>query len=248
MARKPRPSTASVSSGLSRQIVDAPKFLRLVATPLVEELRAIEGMKEFTTNSAVIGAHAEAAVRRLVARVVHPLRVSSGAVISEALCSEPRAVPQLDTIIWQPSPAPALFEVRDFGLIPRGSAMAVMEIKRSAYKNVGAKLRTRLEDALVRKLVADDPPGWPGTNQPLLYPDYPAMGVVCLRETSKKDADLDALVAKGHAVVLLGKNRNDDITPNPEAVLRLVNFLIRARQRALLWDGRALANIAILPT
>jgi hypothetical protein len=224
-------------------MLDAKQFLYAVATPLVEELRAIEGIKRFTTNPDVIGSHAEAAVRRLVSHVVHPLRVSTGAVISEELCSQPKEVPQLDTIIWQPSPAPAVFEVGDFGLVPRGSAMAFMEIKRSMYRNVGAKLKKCLKPTLVKKLVADDPPGWAGTTEPLLYPDYPAMGVVCIREASAKDANVDALVEKGHAVVLL--DLNEPVTVNPEAVWRLVNFLIRARQRARAWDGLALANVAL---
>jgi hypothetical protein len=228
--------------GKEYKMLNAAKFLDLVATPLVEEFRAIEAIKKFTTNTDVIGAHAEATVRRLVARVVHPLRVCTGAVISEELCSNPKKVPQIDTIIWQPSPAPALFEVGDFGLVPRGSAMAIMEIKRSAYKDVGAKLKERLREDLVGKLVADDPPGWAGTNEPVLYPDYPAMGVVCLRETSSRDSNLDELIEKGHSVVLL-EIRNDSVTPNTEAVYRLINFLIRARQRAKAWDGTALVNL-----
>src|SRR5262245_29065804 len=113
------------------------EYLELVAGPLIEELTRIKHLKKFTSNAAVIGAHAEAAVRRLVARVVYPLRVSTGAVISEEWCHKPKSVPQLDTIIWQPCPAPALFEVGDFGLVPRGSSMAIMEIKRSAYSGVG---------------------------------------------------------------------------------------------------------------
>jgi hypothetical protein len=226
-------------------MVNAKEFLNLVATPIVDELKAVDGLKKFTTNTDVIGKHAETAVRRLVGRIVHPLRVSTGAVISEELCANPESVPQLDTIIWQPCPAPALFEVGDFGLVPRGSSMAIMEIKRSAYSGVGKKLRARLDESLVRKLVADDPPGWTGTDQPELYPDYPALGVVCLRETQARDADLEDVIARGHCVVILEK-QNNSITPNVEAVYRLINFLIRARQRALAWDGRALVNMATI--
>jgi hypothetical protein len=215
----------------------------LVATPLIEELKAIEGLKKFTTNPNVIGAHAEAIVRRLVGRVVAPLRVSTGAVISEELYAKPDSIPQLDTIIWQPCPAPALFEVGDFGLVPRGSSMAVMEIKRSAYSNVGAKLNPRLDPQFVRKLVADYPPDWVGTDKPDLYPDFQALGVICLREAQDQDLDLDEIVARGHCVVIL-EQKNDVLAPNSEAVYRLINFLIRARQRALAWDGKVLINMA----
>jgi hypothetical protein len=219
------------------------QFLNLVAPPLVEELKAIEGLKTFTTNPDVIGSHAEAVVRRLVRRVVEPLRVSTGAVISEELCAAPEKVPQLDTIIWQPCPAPALFEVGDFGVVPRGSAMAVMEIKRSAYSEVGAKLKKLLDERVVRRLVADDPPGWAGTDNPNLYPDFPALGVVCLREAQAKDRQLDELVSSGRCVVIL-QQQEGHLVPNIQAVYRLINFLIRARQRGRGWDGQALINMA----
>jgi hypothetical protein len=223
-------------------MVTPQEFLKIYATPLVDELKAVEGLKKFITNSDVIGAHAEAAVRRLIRRVVEPLHVSTGAVISEQLCSNPQQVPQLDTIIWQPCPAPAIFEIGDFGIVPQGSSLAVMEIKRSAYSGVGKKLKERLDQALVKMLVAGDPPGWPGTDQPELYPDYPALGVVCLRETSATDTELEDLIARGHCVVILEKCANE-VIPNVEGVYRLLNFLIRTRARAKAWDGVVYINM-----
>jgi hypothetical protein len=224
-------------------MITATEFLDLFATPLVEELKAIEGLKRFTSNTAVIGAHAEAVVRRLVRRVVAPLHVSTGAVISEQLCADLGKVPQLDTIIWFPCPAPAIFEVEDFCLVPRGSAMAIMEIKRSAYPDVGKKLKPRLAPEFVRQLVADDPHGWLPSSDPRLYPDFPALGVVCLEESRSREPELDELVRSGSCVIIL-EQRESGLAPNPEAVYRLINFLIRARQRALLWDGRALINMS----
>jgi hypothetical protein len=61
------------------------------------------------------------------------------------------------------------------------------------------------------------------------------------------DKELTELESQGRVVVLLEKS-GTTISANSEAVWRLVNFLIRARQRALAWDGRALANIAALRT
>ncbi|MGE5295718.1 MAG: hypothetical protein ACM3VT_12895 [Solirubrobacterales bacterium] len=226
-------------------MMSAAQFLECFATPLVEELRAIEGLKKFTTNSDVIGAHAEAVVRRLVRRVVEPLRVSTGAVISPELCVKPNEVPQLDTIIWLPCPAPALFEVGEFGLVPRGSSMAVMEIKRSAYKGVGENLKSRLNSEFVQRIVADNPPGWPEARDPTMYPDFPALGVICLRETQDRDRKLEEIVAQGLCVIIL-EQRNANLVPNCEAIYRLINFLIRARQRALAWDGKSLINMAAL--
>jgi hypothetical protein len=217
-------------------------FLNLVAAPIVDELKSIAGLKELVTNSAVIGAHAEAVVRRLVRRIVHPLRVSTGAVISEHLCRDPENIPQLDTIIWQPCPAPAIYEIDDFGIVPRGSSMGIMEIKRSNYTGVGSKLKERLNPELVWTLVADALPVESTILNPNLYPTYPALGVVCLRESGKKDSDLDELIADHRCVVIL-ENQDDQLAANPEAVYRLVNFLIRIRQRGLFWDGKALINM-----
>lgn len=90
------------------------EFLKALAEQIVAELQPNEGIRRFTTNPAVIGAYAEASVRQLVARIVFPLRVATGAVISEQLCSRPREVPQIDTIIWSPSPAPAVFAAGEF--------------------------------------------------------------------------------------------------------------------------------------
>jgi len=46
-------------------------------------------------------------------------------------------------------------------------------------------------------------------------------------------------------VVILEK-RNNDIVANVEGVYRLINFLIRARQRARAWDGNVFINLKAL--
>ena len=69
------------------------EFLHLLAEQFVSELQPNEAIRKFTTNSDVIGAYAEASLRQFVARVVAPLRVSTGAVVSEQLCSDPGKVP-----------------------------------------------------------------------------------------------------------------------------------------------------------
>jgi hypothetical protein len=219
-------------------------FLQKLAAPLLDELRAVKYLKDFAANTDVIGAHAEAVVRRLVSRTVSPLRVSTGAVIDEAL--DPKNVPQVDTIIWSPNPMPALFEVGDFGIVPRGSVMALMEIKRSAY-GMGPELARRLSDAVVAQFVVGKPEGWPPPQEAQKYPDYQAMGVICLREAkARSDAALKTLVAEGRCVVLLDEQADGDLLPNPEGACRLINFLVRARQLAMLWNGRTMLNLDAL--
>jgi hypothetical protein len=116
-------------------------FMRMVADELVRELTPTATIKKFVDNSDVIGAFAEASVRRFVEKMVAPARVSTRAVISETLCDTPDKVPQIDTIIWIPMPLPAIFEVGDFGLVPSMSVLGVIEIKRSSYSSVGAKIK-----------------------------------------------------------------------------------------------------------
>jgi len=57
------------------------QYLRGLAEQLVHELEPTESLKQFTENSKLLGDYAEAAIRRLIRRVVHPMHVSTGAVL-----------------------------------------------------------------------------------------------------------------------------------------------------------------------
>jgi hypothetical protein len=225
------------------------EFLRALADQLTNELRPSESIHRFTTNPDVLGAYAEASLRSFVLKTVFPLRVCTGAVISEQLCSEPDKVPQIDTIIWSPSPAPAVYTAGDFGLVPRGSVFGIMEIKRSAYAGVGPNLAERLDDSRVFSLVADIGRGQHeaprSTNDRNIYPLFPAIGVVVLRKPKQYDTELDRLCAMGRAVVLFDY-KDSDLVPNPTAIHRLVNFLAMTRQRARAIEGAEYVNLQLL--
>jgi hypothetical protein len=100
------------------------EYLGMIAEQLVNELRPILNVKGVTSNPDLLGRYAEAAVRNLVRRVVHPMRVSAGAVLDYPVAVLLR---QIDLIIWAPFPAPAVFDVEGFGLVPRSSAFGVIE-------------------------------------------------------------------------------------------------------------------------
>lgn len=121
--------------------------------------------------------------------------------------------------------------------------MGILEIKRSAYSAVSEKLKERLDPAFVNKLVADDPPLWVPSTEPELYPDFPALGVICLRERKQPVTDLQEAVSMGRCLIILDEKEDGSIQTNTESVLRLINFLIRIRQRAMAWDGKALLNM-----
>jgi hypothetical protein len=212
--------------------MDSDDFLREVVAELTHELRPNDAIKRFTANPTIIGQYAEESVRKLVRKTIAPLRVSTGAVVDPVTVPDDK-LPQIDTIVWTPSPAPALFEAGDFGLIPRGSSMGILEIKRSDYRGVSRSLTQRLTPKLVRTLVADPMLGEGGKFERL-----PALGVVCIREHTNKDKNskLDRLVQQGRVVVLF-ERVGKDLRERPKDVCDLINFLAYLRSRARHHDG-----------
>jgi hypothetical protein len=93
--------------------MDIDAYMRMVASTLADELRLILKLPEVTANSNLLGPYTEACVRRLVRRIVHPMRVCSGAILHHPIEKRQK---QIDLIIWAPFPAPALFDVEGFGL------------------------------------------------------------------------------------------------------------------------------------
>lgn len=140
-----------------------------------------------------MGAYAESIVRGIVRDNVAPLRVSTGGVVSFDLCSGSEPVPQIGTIVWHPTPLPAIFESGDFALVDVNSCLGVIEIKRSMYTGSGEKMKKVLdgEDELTCSL--PDMQLYGGN----------ALGVVCLQERGQRDATIDELVERKRAVVIL---------------------------------------------
>ncbi len=226
------------------------EFLKHLANQLARELSQNPAIKTFLSNSDVIGAYAEASVRQFVSQIVSPLRVSTGAVIDEKLCSKPDKVPQLDTIIWSPSPAPAIFRVGEFGLVPRSSCFGVMEIKRSAYDSAQDKMKLLLDremdlvaEVCKKQVKAHYLSGGAPENTLFMHP---MIGVICLKMKGQSTSKLEGFIADGRAVVLLEQQDDESYKPNAKAIHRLVNFLILTRARANHMDGRDLVNVDIL--
>jgi len=91
------------------------EYLGSFAAQLIDELRPILEIKGVTANTDLLGKYTEAAVRNLVRRIVYPMRLSTGAVLDYPM---PIPLRQIDIIVWAPFPAPALFDVQGFGLVP----------------------------------------------------------------------------------------------------------------------------------
>jgi len=208
----------------SMRMTSSQAFMDALACQLAHELTGHGTLRGFVgRNTALIGAYAEASVRRFITRVVSPLQVSTGTIVYEDNFG--KNPPQLDVIIWSPTIAPAIFESGEFAVVPRGSAHAYLEIKASHYKNTVGK-------DIARTIAHGTTLIWPNLGAAF----KPAMGVVCLKDTSHRDPALDALVKNGDAVVLMDI-QGARIVPRPPDVWTLVSFLLSVRRRAKDVDG-----------
>ncbi|HZS05205.1 MAG TPA: hypothetical protein VFD58_10260, partial [Blastocatellia bacterium] len=226
------------------------QFLKELASQLIHELQPNHSIKTFADNTAIKGAFAEATLRQFVSRVVAPLRVSTGAVISEELCDNPKKVPQIDLIIWAPSPAPAIFCSGDFALVPRSSCFGVMEIKRSLYSDAGKRIGDVVGNAQAYKLVsgvARDIQFDPARTSDADFTVYPGLGVVCIHEYDQSNQTQYAeLEQEGLSLTLFHENSDGKLDPNPKAVFRLINFLTLTKLRARIMEGRDLVDVRLL--
>jgi len=215
------------------------EYLARFFEELAREISPNGTIKRFADNSDVVGAFAEAAVARLVRRMVEPLRVSTGAVISPELIRDPSKVPQVDLIIWAPNPLPAIFEAGDFALVPRRTVFGVIEVKRSNYSDASLRLKAFVDRDDLTIRVTPQIQVTPASGAARLQRNV--LGVVCLREATAKDAVLDDLIQRGAAVCLIEKTESG-YHPSTDGMKGLVNFLADVRFSAReLKDGVWLA-------
>jgi len=195
--------------------MDAAEHLRFVAKQLANELQSVANMKEVTNSPPLLGAYAEAAVRRLVVRMVSPMRVCTGAILD---FPQPAKLRQIDAIVWAPYPAPAILEAEGFGLVPRRSAFGVLEVKRSNYSDVDDLLEDFAETFSPAK-----PVNWSMSTDSSMF-TTPGMGVVCVLE-KKVSKRLASVFDSQRAVAII--KAIDGRAPEvcAEGILRLINFL-----------------------
>ena len=212
-------------------------FRGLLYDELAQSFVEMPRIKKFTTNPAIIGAHAEEAVKQFVCRNVSPVRVSTGAVIHENLCINPSTVPQVDAILWSPNPSPAIFENGAFALVPKQCVFGILEIKRSCYSGAPEKLCKVVSQA--DKLASDGVVLLDHNEQEL----FPGFGVICvLEEEQRVTLELQRLIDSGRAAVLCRLN-GGNAEPDRNGVIQFVNFLSTVRH----WALRAAGTTRILP-
>ncbi len=195
--------------------MDVAEYLSTVASQFAAELQPVLAMKGVTANSDLLGRYTEAAVTRLVRRIVSPMHVCTGEVLDYPL---PPVLRQLDLVIWAPFPAPAVFEVEGFGLVPRSSAFGVIEVKRSNYSGVDDRLQEFFEDVDARRIVSDQ--GGPVADYRAASPGLAVISRLEAAPSGRLKAWLEA-----RRVVAIFEGDGDDTRVRPGDVLALINFL-----------------------
>ena len=224
------------------------EFWRIYTDELIGGLDANKRLSSFTRNTDLIGAFAEASVKSLAQKMSAPYRTSNGSICSLALYDAHQknveaggdgkgTLKQLDLLVWNPSPTPAIFDQSGFSLVSWQSVLGALEIKRTAYSGVGTKMTDTL-NWVEEHVDGDIKPGLVSQTKNekkivLQDPNWIGLGVICIREYgSKTDSALNELVRSGRTVILMEENADGELRTNVSHVIHLVNFLANARRRA----------------
>ena len=112
------------------------EFLKKYAENLGHSLKMIYSISDFTKNSEIIGQYTEKMVVDFIRNTIAPLNICTGGIlIKDKFNVDDDFIPQLDVILYEPNPLPPIFQVYDFGLVPKESVFGVLEIKRTDYSN-----------------------------------------------------------------------------------------------------------------
>jgi hypothetical protein len=221
----------------------AQAFLQQLAPQIVAEIQTAAEIKRFTSNTAIIGLYVEASVRQFIRKYLSPIRVSTGGVIDQDQ-TPGGYTPQLDTIAWIPGPVAAVFEIGDFGLVPRSSCLGILEIKSSGYANAVDELDERTKGSFVKPLTAHVA----SAEFPLLDDRVFGLGVVSLLEERQRgNSKLKELRAQERVSVIYEQD-GDKFLPQEPDIYRLVNFLTVLRFRAAKRDGQIAINLLSVAT
>lgn len=206
------------------------EWLHFVCGQLGREWTDLPVVRQISKNHVLYGAYVEGSVRQFITRFVSPLRTSTGTIVYEDNIGE--MSPQLDAVIWHPSPLPPIVEVGEFAIVPRSSGLAYLEIKASNYNDAvgqGIEAKLAMVDSLVPK-VDWVPPGLQDTER--------ALGVICVHTPGTKDEVLDRLIDEKRVAVMVRRDKNtSEVSVDSSGIVRLSKFLTHVRHRAKLLDG-----------
>ena len=134
----------------------------------------------------------------------------------------------------------AIFEVADFGLVPRSSCLGILEIKSSTYdvdrleKSTNRTFVDPITASLDDRGMEGELAGWFGTR-------CFGMGVSLLQQNQRGNSKLKELREQQRVVVIYEQD-GDKFLPQERDIYSLVNFLAILRFRASKRDGRVGIN------
>ncbi|MEW8693434.1 MAG: DUF6602 domain-containing protein [Candidatus Thiodiazotropha endolucinida] len=191
---------------------DEQEYFKALAGQLVSDVSSAEQVYRFTRNMDVVGAFAESLVYQFVSKVVHPLRISSGTVISKDSYKAKKTTPQLDLIIWDPNPVPPIVAEERFALVPRNSVLGIIEVKKTDYSGGLNSINKKIDEV--------------DECFPLNSINKLFLGVICAATKYDPNGEnkLSEMIGNKRVVCLLDY-RGDKPIPNSEGIYRLINFL-----------------------
>lgn len=203
-------------------------FLEQLAPQIVAEIQTAAEIKKFTSNTEIVGQYVEASVRQFIRKYLAPIRVSTGGVIDQE--QTPGAyIPQLDTIAWIPGPVSAIFEVGDFGLVPRSSCLGIIEVKSSGYSGAIDDLELRTAPEFVKPLTAE----LRGDTELRDLGDRVfALGVISLLQNDQKGSLKLKELRDQERISVIYEQDGDRFISQQADIYRLINFLAALRYRA----------------
>lgn len=155
----------------------------------------------------------EAALRNLIRRGFQPLQVCRGGVLDYPQ----KKLAQADIIIWSPHPAPPIFNIEGFGLVPRSSALGIIEVKKSNYDSrVDRELAELVSDTDDQRETAE------ASDMPSNFPTR-ALGVVAV--LNKKPSLRLRTLMEEKKVVAIFDLRSGRKKVRVRDVVVLINFL-----------------------
>ena len=190
------------------------EHFKQLADHLTHEMHEITTIRSLANNSDVVGAYAEALVRRFVRRTVAPLRVSTGAILRFPQTDK---VNQEDLIIWAPNPATAIFDADDFAIVPEGSVFGVIEIKKSDGTS-----KSGLDNFHDRWQCKSH---WKTLEVDFATDGVPAISVICHALNTSVKRSFEKNRDSGKTVVLLSPTDHGGPKANEYDVGLLINFL-----------------------
>jgi hypothetical protein len=201
---------------------------------LGNNLKSVNDITKFTNNPDVIGQYAEMIVLDFLLKFISPLKATTGSVISPDSFNKKQMLPQVDLILWDSNPLPAIFDIQGFGLIPKNSVFGILEIKRTDYlsglKDIQKRYANRHLLLPIHEIKNAD-----GEETKLSFEDN-FLAIICVsnqKNTEKSKPLIRTIRETNNKTIYLTKfdKSANKVEINHKGILELVNFISTLKKR-----------------